>query len=58
VQALPHDLRTSVLLFEYEGMTHSEIADVIGCTAKAVETRLYRARQILRERLQDLMARD
>ena len=26
-------------------------AAVLGCTAKAVETRLYRARQTLRERL-------
>lgn len=33
-----------------------EIAEVLGCTAKAVETRLYRARNQLRERLAGLFA--
>jgi RNA polymerase sigma-70 factor (ECF subfamily) len=44
-------LRTAVLLFEYEGLSHAEIASVEGCTAKAVETRLYRARQYLEQKL-------
>lgn len=51
VQKLPHDLRTAVLLFEYEDMSHEEISRVLGCSAKAVETRLYRSRKILREAL-------
>lgn len=51
IQALPHDLKTAVLLFEYEERSHQEIADVLGCTPKAVETRLYRARKLLREGL-------
>ena len=51
VQALPHDLKTVVLLFEYQDRGYEEIAAALGCTPKAVETRLYRARQILRESL-------
>ena len=51
VQGLPHDLKTVTLLFEYQEQSHSEIAAALGCTPKAVETRLYRARQILREKL-------
>ena len=51
IQALPHDLRITVLLFEYEDLSYEEIAGVLGCSAKAVETRLYRARTILREKL-------
>ncbi len=51
IQALPHDLRTVVLLFEYQDLGYEEIAAALGCTPKAVETRLYRARQILRESL-------
>ena len=51
VQALPHDLKTVVLLFEYQDLGYEEIAAALGCTPKAVETRLYRARQILRESL-------
>lgn len=51
VQALPHDLKTAVLLFEYDERSHDEIAAVLGCTPKAVETRLYRARKLLRDSL-------
>ena len=51
IQALPFDLRTAILLFEYEEMSHQEIAAVLDCSPKAVETRLYRARNILRQRL-------
>ncbi len=51
VQALPHDLKSAILLFEYEDLSHQEIADVLGCSVKAVETRLYRARNILRKKL-------
>ena len=51
IHALPHDLKTAVLLFEYEDLSHQEIASVFGCSAKAVETRLHRARKILRQKL-------
>jgi RNA polymerase sigma-70 factor (ECF subfamily) len=53
IQTLPHDLRTALFLFEYQEMSHAEIATVLGCTPKAVETRLYRARQTLRENLKE-----
>ena len=55
VQDLPHDLRTAILLFEFEGLSHNEIATILECSPKAVETRLYRARQTLREKLQNLL---
>jgi len=48
---LPDDLRAAVILFEYEEKSHSEIAGIVGASAKAVETRLYRARQLLRKTL-------
>lgn len=51
IRDLPGDLRTVVLLSEYEAMAQREIAAVLGCTTKAVETRLYRARKQLRDRL-------
>ena len=51
IAALPDDQRTATILFEYEDQSHAEIAAALGCSPKAVETRLYRARQILRERL-------
>ena len=51
IAELPDDLRSAVLLSEYEDRSHADIADVLGCSPKAVEMKLYRARQTLRERL-------
>lgn len=51
IQSLPDDQRTATILFEYEDQSQADIAAVLGCTVKAVETRLYRARQFLREKL-------
>jgi RNA polymerase sigma-70 factor (ECF subfamily) len=48
IAALPKELREALVLFEYEQMSHAEIAATLGCTPKAVETRLYRAREKLR----------
>ncbi|MEO8614136.1 MAG: RNA polymerase sigma factor [Luteolibacter sp.] len=48
---LPPDLREAMSLFVYERMGYAEIAAISGCSVKAVETRIYRARQILKERL-------
>jgi RNA polymerase sigma-70 factor (ECF subfamily) len=51
IAELPDDLRAAVVLFEYEDKSHAEIAAIIGASAKAVETRLYRARQLLKKAL-------
>ena len=53
-QELPVELREAMTLFIHEEMSYVEIAHVIGCSNKAVETRIYRARQILRERLKPI----
>jgi RNA polymerase sigma-70 factor (ECF subfamily) len=51
VAELPEDQRTAILLSEFDDCSHADIATVLGCTPKAVEARLYRARQTLREKL-------
>lgn len=51
IRELPDDQRTATILYEYEDVAYADIAKVQGCSVKAVETRLYRARQTLRERL-------
>lgn len=48
IRTLPHDQKTALILFEYEQMPVMQIAQIIGASAKAVENRLYRARQALR----------
>lgn len=54
VMSLPHDLRTSVLLHHYENMSYKEISEVVGCSVRGVETRLYRARKLLRARIEQM----
>lgn len=51
VQALPDDMREAIVLCELEEMAVAEAAAVLESTPKAVESRLYRARQLLREKL-------
>jgi RNA polymerase sigma-70 factor (ECF subfamily) len=51
IERLPHDLKTAVLLFAYDDLSYAEIAVILGCTPKAVETRLYRVRKLLAKRL-------
>lgn len=51
VGKLPEDLREAIVLCEWEERSVAEAAAILEATSKAVESRLYRARQILRERL-------
>lgn len=44
---LPHALKEPLLLTAFEGMSHIEAGRELGITAKAVETRISRARQKL-----------
>jgi RNA polymerase sigma-70 factor (ECF subfamily) len=57
VSELPEELRTPLILSEYEELSHAEIGAILKCTPKAVETRLYRARQQLRVSLGGFLKR-
>lgn len=48
---LPATLREVLVLRTLEGLNQAEAAGALGISEKAVETRLYRARQLLRDRL-------
>lgn len=52
VNALPEKLRQAILCVEIEDLSYQEAAQVMRCSPKAVETRLYRARQLLRSKIQ------
>ena len=58
IASLPDDLRTPLILSEYQELSHAEIGAVLNCSAKAVETRLYRARNYLRKRLAGIFEPD
>lgn len=52
IAALPANLKDPLLLCAMEGMAQDEAAAVLGISRKAVETRIYRARQKLSELLE------
>jgi RNA polymerase sigma-70 factor (ECF subfamily) len=55
VAALPTELREPLILAVYEELPQAEIAAMLGCSVKGVETRIYRARQQLRAALRGLL---
>ena len=52
---IPDNQRTAILLSRLEGMSYQEVADVIGCTEKAVKSLVFRATQNLKEGLRDIV---
>jgi RNA polymerase sigma-70 factor (ECF subfamily) len=57
VLSLPPVQREAIILFEYEGLALSEIAEVVGADIGAVKARLHRARERLRTTLQPYLNR-
>lgn len=56
VNDLPEDMREAIVLCEWEEHSMAEAAVIAETTPKAIESRLYRARQILREQLKGWLA--
>jgi len=57
IDLLPADLKTAVILFCLEGHTQEEVADILGCSVKAVEARVYRGKKKLKTHLKSLVDR-
>ena len=45
LEKLPEDLRTSVTLREFDGLSYEEIAEVMDCPVGTVRSRIFRARE-------------
>jgi RNA polymerase sigma-70 factor, ECF subfamily len=56
VATLPEELKQPLILAVYQDLPQAEIATILKCSVKAVETRIYRARQQLRTALAGLMS--
>ncbi len=57
LQKLSIKHRTVVTLFEIDGLSHQEIADVVGCSEGTVRSRLHYAKQQLQAELQAYIKR-
>ena len=51
IETLPEDHRQVILLRELQGLSYEEIAEVLGIPQGTVESRLHRARAVLKMRL-------
>ncbi|HEY1764139.1 MAG TPA: sigma-70 family RNA polymerase sigma factor [Opitutaceae bacterium] len=51
IDELPHDLKVAIILHHYEHLSYREIGGIVRCSERGVETRLYRARQQLKQLL-------
>jgi RNA polymerase sigma-70 factor (ECF subfamily) len=52
---IPESQRTALMLSRMEGLSYQEVAEVLGCTEKAVKSLVFRATQSLREGLKDIV---
>lgn len=57
MQKLSIKHRTVVTLFEIDGLSHQEIAEVMGCSVGTVRSRLHYAKQLLQAELQPFLRR-
>lgn len=51
IQSLPPKQMAAVLMHKYESMEYAEIAEVLECTIPALKSLLFRAYEVLRQRL-------
>lgn len=58
VASLPPLQREALVLFEFEGLALSEIADVVGADVGAVKARLHRARERIKNTLRHYLNTD
>ena len=56
VDSLPSNQRTAVILKRFQGLSYTEIAEVMNCSVSAVEARLHRAKQNLKKKLRPLIS--
>lgn len=55
MDALPVDLRTAIALREIEGLSYEEISTIMACPIGTVRSRIFRAREVIAEKLRPLL---
>jgi len=54
VSELPEDLRTALMLREFEDLSYEQISDIMDCPVGTVRSRIFRAREALEEKIKTL----
>lgn len=53
IAKLPHKLKTALILFTLEEKSQARCGEILGISQKAVESRVYRARKILEQKMDE-----
>jgi RNA polymerase sigma-70 factor (ECF subfamily) len=56
IEELPEELRTAIVLREFEGLSYEEIAEAMNCPVGTVRSRIFRAREAIDKKLRTLRA--
>lgn len=55
VNELPEGYRAAFNLYEIEGYSHKEIAEMLGCSPVTVRTQLFKAKQALKKKIENYL---
>jgi RNA polymerase sigma-70 factor (ECF subfamily) len=55
IEKLPEEMRTAIMLREFEGMSYEEIAQAMDCPVGTVRSRIFRAREAIDNKLNPLL---
>lgn len=55
IESLPEEMRTAIMLREFEGMSYEEIAQAMDCPVGTVRSRIFRAREAIDSKLNPLL---
>lgn len=55
MDVLPLELRTAIVLREIEGLSYEEISEIMACPIGTVRSRIFRAREVIAEKLKPLL---
>ncbi|MDD5273032.1 MAG: RNA polymerase sigma factor RpoE [Methylovulum sp.] len=55
IDHLPEEMRTAIMLREFEGMSYEEIAEAMECPVGTVRSRIFRAREAIDSKLNPLL---
>ncbi len=55
IENLPEDMKTAIILREFEGLSYEEIAQTMDCPVGTVRSRIFRAREAIDEKLSPLL---
>ncbi|MAQ10614.1 MAG: hypothetical protein CMQ11_12425 [Gammaproteobacteria bacterium] len=54
LEDLPEELRTALMLREFDGLSYGEIAQVMECPVGTVRSRIFRGRESIEKRIEEM----